>query len=139
MVSSAGDRVAIQSRWLAAAVQFETLDEGGLRMSFLIEGADAPRLYERFVPRRPSREDLESYAGTYYSEELGVAYTLDAEDGSLAFRIVRHEKHELEPLFDEIFSSDDYGTFEFRRGADGVVQGFALDAGRVRNLKFERQ
>jgi hypothetical protein len=42
-------------------------------------------------------------------------------------------------LFGEVFSSSDYGTFEFKRGPDGAVVGFALDAGRVRNLEFERQ
>jgi len=68
-----------------------------------------------------------------------VSYALDVEDGSLVFKIVRHEAHELEPLFGEVFSNSDYGTFEFKRGSDGVVGGFALDAGRVRNLEFERR
>jgi len=42
-------------------------------------------------------------------------------------------------LFGEVFSNSDYGTFEFKRGSDGIVDGFVLDAGRVRNLEFERQ
>ena len=135
----AADRFAVQSPWFDAEVTFKEIADGTLQMSILIDGTKEPRLYEKFVPREPSPEDLEAYAGTYFCDELGVSYTVDVEEGSLVFRIVRHEAHKLEPLFGEIFSSSDYGTFEFKRGADGVVGGFALDAGRVRNLEFERQ
>lgn len=133
------------SRWTIegpsfdAEMRFEAIGENRLQMSFLMEGADEPRLFARFTPREPTPQELEAYAGIYYSEELGVPYTLGVEDGSLSFSIVRHETHRLEPLFDEIFSTDEYGTFEFQRGADGGVTGFALDAGRVRNLQFDRQ
>ena len=139
MIPMADGRFAIQGPWLTAEVNFEALGEDGQRMSILIEDADEPRNFEKYVPRAPSSQALEAYAGIFYSEELGVSYALDVQDGSLGFRIVRHERHPLEPLFDEIFSSDEYGTFEFQRGADGVVEGFALDAGRVRNLQFDRQ
>ena len=139
MIPLAADRFAVQSPWFDAEVTFKEVANGKLQMSFLIDGAKEPQLYERFVPREPSPEDLEVYAGTYFSGELGVSYALDVEDGSLVFRIVRHEAHELEPLFGEVFSNGDYGTFEFQRGSDGVVDGFVLDAGRVRNLEFERQ
>jgi len=139
MIPLAADRFTVQSPWFDAEVTIKEVADDTLQMSFLIDGAKEPRLYEKFVPREPSPEDLEAYAGTYFCDELGVSYTVDVEEGSLVFRIVRHEAHKLEPLFGEIFSSSDYGTFEFKRGADGVVDGFALDADRVRNLEFERQ
>lgn len=139
LIPTDDSRFAIRDPQIDAEVRFTAVAGDGLQMSVLIEGADEPRLLESFVPREPSSEDLEAYAGTFFSEELDVAYTLDVEDGSLVFRIVRHEAHELEPLFDEIFSSDEYGTLEFQRGADGAIEGFMLDAGRVRNLRFDRQ
>jgi CubicO group peptidase (beta-lactamase class C family) len=139
MIPLTADRFAIRSPWLDAEVTFKERADGGLQMAVSTEGSNEPRLFERFVPREPSLQDLEAYAGTYTSDELGVSYALDVEDGSLVFRIVRHEAHELEPLFGEVFSNSDYGTFEFRRAADGAVDGFVLDAGRVRNLEFERR
>jgi CubicO group peptidase (beta-lactamase class C family) len=139
MMPLAADRFVIRSPWLEAEATFEKIADGTLQMSVLIEGSKEPRISERFDPRKPSSEELEAYAGTYFSDELGVSYALEVEEGSLVFRIVRHEPHELRPLFGEIFSSSDYGTFEFRRGADGVIDGFALDAGRVLNLEFRRQ
>jgi len=139
MIPLTADRFSIRSPWFDAEVTFKESIEGALQMAVSIEGSNEPRVFERFVPREPSLRDLEAYAGTYFSDELGVSYALDVEDGSLVFRIVRHEVHELEPLFGEIFSSSDYGSFEFRRGADGAVSGFVLDAGRVRYLEFERR
>jgi hypothetical protein len=108
-------------------------------MAVMIDGAKKPILYESFVPRQHTPRALEAYSGTYFSDELGVSYALDVEDGSLVFRIVRHEAHELETLFGEVFSNEDYGVFEFQRGTDGAINGFLLDAGRVRNLEFRRQ
>ncbi len=139
MVPLAADRFAVQSTWFGAEVTFQEIADGRLQMSYLIDGAKEPRLYEKFALREPSPQELEAYAGIYSSDELGVSYALDVEDGSLVFRIVRHEAHELEPLFGEVFSNRDYGTFEFQRGSDGAVVGFALDAGRVRNLEFKRK
>jgi CubicO group peptidase (beta-lactamase class C family) len=139
MVPRAADRFATQSPWFDAEVRFKKAAGGTQQMSFLVEGTDKPRVLERFAPREPSPQELAAYAGTYFSDELGVSYALGVEDGSLVFRIVRHEAHELEPVFGEIFSNSDYGTFEFRRGSDGAVDGFVLDAGRVRNLEFFRQ
>lgn len=139
MVPLAADRFAVQSPWFGAEVTFEEIAGGKRRMSLLIDGTKDPQIFESFVPREPSPDELGVYAGTFYSDELGVSYAVDVEDGALVFRIVRHVAHELEPVFGEVFSSSDYGTFEFQRGPDGAVDGFTLDAGRVRDLEFVRK
>jgi CubicO group peptidase (beta-lactamase class C family) len=139
MIPLAADRFAVQSPWFGAEVSFKGIVGGIRQMEVSLDGAKKPMLYESFVPREPSAEDLEAYTGTYVSDELGVSYALDVEDDSLVFRIVRHEAHELEPLFGEVFSNDDYGVFEFKRKANGTATGFSLDAGRVRNLEFMRR
>ncbi len=139
LIPISDDEFVLRTQWFAAQLTFQDREDGVLELAFRPEGADEPRLYQRFTPRQPTMSDLEAYTGTYRSDELGVSYTLEVEDGALQFRIVRHEAHELEPLFDEIFGNSDYGTFEFRRSDDGTVEGFNLDAGRVRNLDFVRQ
>lgn len=132
-------RFAVIGLWFAAEVLFETDESGQLTMAYLIESATQPRLFERFVPSQPDAKDLETYVGTYESAELGVDYELEVAEGTLQFRIQRHEAHGLEPLFGEIFANEDYGTFEFQRGPGGAVEGFTLDAGRVRGLEFQRR
>jgi CubicO group peptidase (beta-lactamase class C family) len=139
MVPLGADRFTVQTPWFGAEVSFEESAGGTRRMAVMIDGAKKPILYESFVPRQHTPRALEAYSGTYFSDELGVSYALDVEDGSLVFRIVRHEAHELETLFGEVFSNEDYGVFEFQRGTDGAINGFLLDAGRVRNLEFRRQ
>jgi hypothetical protein len=139
MIPLAADLFVVQTSWFDADVAFRQTPAGKMQLAIAIDGAEEPMLFESFVPREPSAEDLAAYAGTYFSDELGVSYALAVEDDSLVFRIVRHEVHELEPLFGELFGNDDYGIFEFQRTADGGVSGFLLDAGRVRNLEFTRR
>lgn len=131
---------SVRGPWTNAEVRFEPpTEENDLRMSLVLPGAAEPRVFERFIPVDPTSADLAAFAGTYHSDELGVAYDLSVEENTLVFRIVRHEKHALEPLFSGVFASPDHGTFEFSRAEDGTVEGFKLDAGRVRNLEFSRR
>ena len=132
-------RFSVAGLWFAAEVHFEKDEDGRLRMGYLTESAEEPRMFDRFVPSQPTAENLASYAGTYESAELDVDYELEVVEERLRFKIHRHEAHELEPLFGEVFANEDYGTFEFQRGLDGTVEGFTLDAGRVRGLDFVRR
>jgi len=139
LVPLAKHRYKIRGPWTYAEVLFDDTSKGVLRMSLSIQGADEPRVFEKFEPVEVSTKDLEAFAGAYFSEELDVSYTLAVEEDALVFRMVRHESHQLEPLFQDLFDSTDHGTFEFQRGDDGRIEGFNLDAGRVRNLQFNRQ
>jgi len=38
-----------------------------------------------------------------------------------------------------LFSTDEFGYFQFPESGEERPSGFILDAGRVRNLKFTRQ
>ena len=74
------------------------------------------------------------FVGTYFSEELNTRYTVYFEDESL------HIKVGYTPPLDLNFSRTDVFeggfTFRFQRDGSGDVNGFRMDAGRVRNLKF---
>jgi CubicO group peptidase (beta-lactamase class C family) len=139
LVPLGDDQFALTGLWYAIDVRFESPPDGGLQVSLQTEGSEEPTIYERYTPNQPTSEQLEAYAGRYYSEELGVDYDLVVAGEALRFHIVRHEAHQLEPVFGEIFSNSDYGTFEFQRDADGAIESFILDAGRVRGLEFQRQ
>jgi CubicO group peptidase (beta-lactamase class C family) len=139
LIPVSDDEFILRTSWFGATLTFGDGAEGDLELSLLPEGADEPRIYRRFTPVEPTLEELAAFAGTFYSDELGVSYDLTVEDESLVFRIVRHESHVLTPLFEDLFASEGHGTFEFRRAADGSVEGFDLDAGRVRGLEFRRR
>ena len=73
--------------------------------------------------------------GNYYSKELDVTYIFEIDDGVLKSRI--EKKESIECTIDDL---DQFalGLARFQR-TNGVISGFELDSGRVKNLKFEKK
>ncbi|WP_194774526.1 serine hydrolase domain-containing protein [Pararhodonellum marinum] len=81
--------------------------------------------------------DLIDYTGSYYSQELDVTYHIELENGVLMARIGNNPS----TMACSISEIDQFtlglGLLRFERTA-GVISGFLLDSGRVKNLKFEK-
>jgi CubicO group peptidase (beta-lactamase class C family) len=88
------------------------------------------------APASLSRMQLAEYTGSYYSHELDVTYLLSADEGRLTVVVSRMPARSIQPIAMDVFAAGGR-TYRFQRGADGSVAGFILDAGRVRNLRFE--
>ena len=95
----------------------------------------------RSRPPRPEAvtipiEELEAFAGDFYSDELDFFYSFQVREGGLQLEL-RGNRMELVP-----YSGDRFGwgrrELTFLRNDNGGVSGFTLDAGNVRNLKFRR-
>jgi CubicO group peptidase (beta-lactamase class C family) len=94
-------------------------------------------------------QQLQSYAGDYWSEELGVAYRLAVADGGI--KVVGMRDGSGSPRVNnfpaELLRST--GTDEFEVGKSGVTlhfnhagpsaSGFTLDAGRTKGISFLRK
>jgi CubicO group peptidase (beta-lactamase class C family) len=104
----------------------ETIDSG------------APVLYHPVVV--PTEAELRAFAGTYYSEELGTAYTLVLQADGLVAQHRRHPDVSLLPTLRDRFAGDAwwFRRLHFTRDAAGTVDGFRLSGGRVRELRFVR-
>lgn len=88
------------------------------------------------APRRATGVPAD-YGGRYVSEELLATYELSASDGVLTVARPDGAVLELTPLGEDRFRVEGGATVRFVR--DGArVTGFILDAGRVRNLRFDR-
>jgi hypothetical protein len=83
----------------------------------------------------PSTTDLAAFAGTYFSPELETTYSLTVENGRLVLQR-RRARIALMPTTTDAFSARGV-QFRFTR-ENGRVTGFAVDAGRTRNLRFDR-
>jgi CubicO group peptidase (beta-lactamase class C family) len=85
--------------------------------------------------------DLSRYSGTYYSEDLGVSWTLSLRDGQLTRCQWLFRPQMLRPQFAEVFTGDlsegSY-TLQFTRDPAGAVDGFAVGTPMVRPLRFRR-
>ena len=85
-----------------------------------------------------SPSQLAHYPGTYYSEELDATYTIAAKDGQLA--ITRRSPASLiaTPTAQDQFRMASM-TLRFLRDSEGRVVVLAVDAGRVRDIRFVKR
>jgi hypothetical protein len=81
------------------------------------------------------------YAGNYYSDELGTAYTVVVHEGKLVAQHRRHDDISLTPLAQDTFLGSQwfFQRVRFTRDKDGHVTGMRVTGGRVRNMRFDRQ
>jgi hypothetical protein len=94
------------------------------------------RLFERVVA--PKTVNTAEYAGRFRSPELDVAYTVRADGGRLLLDIPLESPLTLSPLYADGFMVDGR-TVRFVRDESGKVSGFRVFAGRVRNVRFDRE
>jgi hypothetical protein len=92
---------------------------------------------EEEEPTQLSAEQLAAYAGDFYSEELDVTYQLRVEGDTLRLFLGNWLDSPLVPSQPDVFRAGVL-TFRFTGEAPKGASGFVLDAGRVRNLRFER-
>ncbi|MEE8525354.1 MAG: hypothetical protein V3T72_15565, partial [Thermoanaerobaculia bacterium] len=106
------------------------------RMIVEVEGRE-PTTFAAFTPVEPGPEEIAQLAGSYYSVELDHTQVLEVEAGAL---VARHSEEDtvLEPRLADVWNGG-FLTLSFQRNEAGKVGGFLLDAGRVRNLRYERR
>jgi CubicO group peptidase (beta-lactamase class C family) len=88
-------------------------------------------------PFHISATQLSEYVGSFRSEELDVAYNLEVSTDTLRVTVRNAIDAPLTARQHDMFSADPF-TLRFTRGATGEIDGFLLDAGRVKNLRFTR-
>ena len=85
----------------------------------------------------PTADDLEAFAGRYFSEELETYYTIAVEEGALVVQHRRLDEFRLRPGEPDRFAGGGF-TFAFERDRNRQVIGFYLANGRTRDVRFER-
>jgi CubicO group peptidase (beta-lactamase class C family) len=87
----------------------------------------------------PEREpNLAQCAGSYWSDELEVAYRVRVQDDRLMLVRRRHADEPLRPICRDGYACDGFDAVEFTRDAKGRVDGLMLSAGRVLRLKLHK-
>ena len=109
----------------------------GKAMTVEVEGQE-PSQFERFERPTLVANEQAVYTGSYYSKELDYMQVLKVMDGTIILER-RIGIDQLQPLRKDTFVSDDGVVLLFERNAKGEITGFEIQAGRVRNIGFERQ
>jgi CubicO group peptidase (beta-lactamase class C family) len=133
--------VALSERRFRIAAQPVTLEfmpNGDIVQTILVWPNPQPITLKRFEPARPSRAEMDAYAGTYYSEELGATYSVTATDSTLVFktRWGAVTGATVRPAYGDTFVGD--LLVSFTRGRGGKVDGVLMSTGRVRNVRFSK-
>lgn len=129
------DRFAMIGPPIPTEVHFSTTPEG-LREMRIPQAPGSP-LFQAVEPA--SAEDRAGLAGTYYSEELDVTYTLSEKEGNLVLKKEnRLPAAVLQPAFAGAFRAPGVGLLRVTRDSGKKVTGFKINAGRIRGIEFIR-
>ena len=124
-----------------ATVTFEGTANGHpQRMLVLNDGEKEPLTFmyvDAAAP--PTKLQLAEYAGVYYSGELDTRYMIIQKDDKLVVRRRKFEDKTLTPKASDEFAAANAGTIKFTRDAEKRVNGFEIDAGRIRHLRFAKE
>lgn len=93
--------------------------------------------YIKVTPAAPSVASLKSLAGRYYSQELDTTWTLVYDNNALQLQQVRDANQTLAPKFIDAFFSKGM-LLRVKRDSKMRVTGFVVDAGRAREIGFNR-
>ena len=114
-----------------------TFDRSALAVTLRLSGP-GEGTFTRQPRWRPSAVELAPFAGSYYSTELAVQYTLSMDGGRLVARQRKLGTLPLTPTYpDGFFTSGFY--LAFTQGADGAVDGFTMSTARAWKVRFDRQ
>ena len=87
-----------------------------------------------------SRLSLKEFEGLYYSEEIGIVYTLKIRNDDLIIEHPRLPEIKLSPISNNLFLGNKFWFkhVEFERDSNKNITGFKVSCERVRNLYFEK-
>ncbi len=114
-----------------------TTGRGGDPLQLRVGDASRPT-YSRAPPVQPTADRLAEYAGTYYSDDLGVGYTFRVEDSGLVLWNRKLGRIPLAPTFADGFHGAGW-YFTFRRDDAGTITGFTVSTSRAWNIPFRRR
>ena len=119
-------------------IKFEKQKKGKPMLMHIYREREKSETYESFKLVKPTPEQLKEYTGDYYSDELQVTFRLALKEGKLHFVHKNAPESPLQPTLKDKFTERGY-RINFIRDEEKKLTGFTLDAGRVKNLRFDKK
>jgi CubicO group peptidase (beta-lactamase class C family) len=98
---------------------------------------EKPDIYQRLNIVSLNSDQLNEFAGEYYSEELDMTYKIIVEDGTLLLNRRNSPQETLKPTIKDLLKGANT-TFQFIRDDHNQVTGFNLGVGRIKNVRFAK-
>jgi CubicO group peptidase (beta-lactamase class C family) len=115
---------------------FTTRQNGSAAQMTLTAEGRKPAVFEKQEEMNPTAEQLKEYAGAYYSEELDSFYRLEVEGDKLILKRKKNPPMPFSVAFKDAFNNPGVGVVQFTRDPQKRINGFIVNAGRIRNLRF---
>ena len=139
LVPLGNDRFQLLATRQKVIVSFTSPISGQPGEMIVVVDDEPPGVSHAAEPASPSPAELQSYLGTYFSEDADYEWVLKIENDGLSMWDPRTwYEFAFRPVVRDVFQAEGY-TFTFSRDGQGRVVGFAVDAGRLRNSKFVRR
>jgi len=96
-------------------------------------------------PQKPKRvlsltaDQLKKFEGNYWSDELQIMYRLSIENDAFLLRIRNLPPRKLAAVADNEFQITDVGVTLKMTASGDTINGFVLDAGRTRGMRFDKR
>ena len=87
---------------------------------------------------QPTEAALQSFIGTYHSEDADATYNIIWKDGILQTFLQPDIYSKLTPLYKNAFENESGELLEFQYDKKGKITGFRFTTGRAWNIPFER-
>lgn len=118
-------------------LNFERKEKGRPFSLHVLQEREPPRIFQSFQAVKLSPEQLEEYEGEFFSEELLVTFKVSLSEGRLYFSHKNAPRGFLNPTLGDMFTLRNL-IIRFIRDEEEIAA-FTLDAGRVKNLRFEKK
>jgi len=129
---------AFGQKFPLAPIKFEKQNEAKLSLMHVYQEGKKPVTYESVKLVALTPEQLKEYEGDFYSGELQVTFKLVLKEEKLYFVHRNAPKAPLQPTLQDRFAVRGF-RIHFIRDEENKISGFNLNAGRVRNLRFNKK
>ncbi len=123
---------------VSVSLRFEDQGKGKPLLLHVQQEGDEARNYQLVGLWVPQAEQLAEFGGNYFSEELQMTFRLTLKERKLYFTHKNAPPAPLLPTIKDNFTVRAL-TIRFIRDQEGMISAFTLNAGRVKNLRFEKK
>lgn len=95
--------------------------------------------FQRYIKTTPTIEDLATYEGRYYSEELETFYDIYLEEGQLYSHHPRHGNFKIKVIKEDLLKGEyPFSFIEIFKDSQQQVTGIKVTNGRVKHAWFKK-
>jgi CubicO group peptidase (beta-lactamase class C family) len=105
----------------------------------LISADNSVDTFEKYEDKPLSQEELLSYTGYFYSDELETSYTISLKDGALYGYHSRFGEFEVQVLKKDVHSWSGTAVSKYKRNESGTITGISVTLSRIRNVWFDKK